>query len=159
MTALLQWDDAAGRCQQWHQQRLQVVFTNGCFDLLHPGHVTYLQQARALGDRLIVGLNDDASVQGLKGEGRPINSETVRACMLSALRAVDGVVLFSQSTPLQLIATLRPDLLVKGGDYQKETIVGASEVLSWGGSVQVLPFVGNYSTTALLARIHQLQAV
>ncbi|MDX8414164.1 MAG: D-glycero-beta-D-manno-heptose 1-phosphate adenylyltransferase [Mariprofundales bacterium] len=158
MTALLSWSDAAACCQQWREQGLRVVFTNGCFDLLHPGHVTYLQQARALGDRLIVGLNDDASVQGLKGAGRPINPQQVRGCMLSALRAVDGVVLFSQSTPLQLITTLHPDILVKGGDYQVETIVGAAEVLSWGGLVQVLPFVGNHSTTALLARIHQLQA-
>ncbi|MDQ6964782.1 MAG: D-glycero-beta-D-manno-heptose 1-phosphate adenylyltransferase [Mariprofundales bacterium] len=150
---VLQWSEAESLCQQWQQQRLRVVFTNGCFDLLHPGHVTYLQQARGLGDRLIVGLNDDSSVRALKGDGRPINSEEVRACMLAALRAVDGVVLFAQDTPLQLINTLRPDLLVKGGDYKQEEIVGADEVLSWGGDVQVLPFVGDYSTTALLQRI------
>jgi len=155
----LQWAEAERLCQQWHQQGLRVVFTNGCFDLLHPGHVTYLQQARALGDRLMIGLNDNSSVRGLKGEGRPINPEKVRACMLSALRAVDGVVLFSQSTPLQLIVTLRPDVLVKGGDYHTEDIVGAAEVLEWGGSVQVMPFVGDYSTTALLTRIHQLKTL
>ena len=154
--AVLRWDEAIARCRQWRQAGLRVVFTNGCFDLLHPGHVTYLAQARALGDRLIVGLNDDASVQGLKGEGRPINSEEVRGCMLSALRAVDAVVCFSQPTPLQLITALRPDVLVKGGDYRPETIVGADEVRSWGGEVAVMPFVGNYSTTALLQRIRQL---
>jgi len=152
----LSWDEAVRLCQQWRQQGFKVVFTNGCFDLLHPGHLTYLQQARALGDRLIIGLNNDVSVRELKGKGRPINSEDVRSCMLSGLRAVDGVVLFAQPTPLELITALRPAVLVKGGDYRVEDIVGATEVLAWGGVVRVMPFVGNYSTTALLTRIRQL---
>jgi len=155
----MSWDEAQQVCRQWQQEGCKVVFTNGCFDLLHPGHVTYLQQARALGDRLIVGLNDDDSVRRLKGAGRPINDAGVRSCMLAALRAVDGVVLFAQPTPLQLITTLRPDVLVKGGDYRVQEIVGYREVLGWGGKVEVMPFVGSYSTTALLGRIRELAAV
>ncbi len=149
----LAWDEAEDLCRRWRAAGLRAVFTNGCFDLLHPGHVRYLAQARALGDRLIVGLNDDGSVRGLKGAGRPINPQEVRSCMLAALRAVDVVVLFSQATPLTLIKTLRPDVLVKGGDYRREEIVGAAEVEGWGGEVRVIPFVGRFSTTALIERI------
>ncbi|RMH49858.1 MAG: D-glycero-beta-D-manno-heptose 1-phosphate adenylyltransferase [Zetaproteobacteria bacterium] len=150
---LLSWDEAEARCRRWRAEGRRVVFTNGCFDLLHPGHVTYLAAARALGERLIVGLNDDASVRGLKGPERPIQPQEARACLLAALRSVDAVVLFSQPTPLQLIRRLRPDLLVKGGDYDRSRIVGADEVEGWGGSVHVIPFVGGCSTSALIARI------
>ncbi|MDX8408882.1 MAG: D-glycero-beta-D-manno-heptose 1-phosphate adenylyltransferase [Mariprofundales bacterium] len=156
MHSALEWSQAQQLRESWRQSGLQTVFTNGCFDLLHPGHITYLEQARALGARLIVGLNDDQSVRALKGAQRPINPETVRAHMLTALRAVDAVVLFSQPTPLELITLLRPDVLVKGGDYQEQDIVGAAQVRAWGGSVQVMPFVGDFSTTALLQRICNL---
>ena len=131
----------------------RVVFTNGVFDLLHPGHVTYLEEARALGDRLVVGLNADASVRRLKGLTRPIQAGEDRAVVLAGLRAVDLVVEFGDDTPLALIETLRPDILVKGGDYTVETIVGAAEVLGWGGEVRVLGFVPGKSTTALEARM------
>jgi len=150
------WAQAGQQCAAWRASGLRVVFTNGCFDLLHPGHITYLGQARSLGDRLIVGLNDDGSVRALKGDARPINPQSVRARMLTALRAVDAVVLFSQTTPLELIVSLRPDILVKGGDYSEAQIVGASEVRGWGGEVQIMPFVGDFSTTALIQHIRAL---
>jgi len=137
----------------WREQGARVVFTNGCFDLLHPGHVAYLEDARSLGDVLIIGLNDDASIQRLKGAMRPINPLQDRAAMLSALRSVDLVVSFADDTPQQLIATLLPDVLVKGGDYQPDAIVGASEVRENGGEVVVVPFLEGYSSTALIERI------
>jgi len=140
------------RGQQAHGRR--VVFTNGCFDLLHPGHVRYLEQARSLGDALIVGVNTDASVGRLeKGLGRPVNPEIDRAAVLAALACVDRVVLFPEDTPLELITALQPDILVKGGDYRPDEIVGREVVLARGGQVHVIPFFGGYSTTALLARI------
>jgi rfaE bifunctional protein nucleotidyltransferase chain/domain len=132
----------------------QAVFTNGCFDLLHPGHVSYLEQARSLGDALIVGLNTDASVTRLaKGPGRPVMPETDRARVLAALACVDRVVLFDEDTPLALITLLNPDILVKGGDYPLHTIVGREVVLGRGGLVLALPFLSGYSTTALIDRI------
>jgi|GEM_PF-1333381 len=135
----------------WHAEGRpsKVVFTNGCFDLLHPGHVRYLTAARALGDCLVVGLNDDAGTRRLKGSYRPYLSLAVRAELLAALRPVDIVVPFAEDTPLVLIERLRPDVLVKGGDYQKGEIVGAREVESRGGEVVVLPLEEDYSSTAL----------
>ncbi len=133
----------------------KLVFTNGCFDLLHPGHVDLLGRIRALGDRLIVGINSDASVQALKGPGRPIFSENERAAMLEALRSVDQVVVFSETTPLRLIEQLQPDVLVKGGDWPVERIVGAEEVLRHGGHVLSLPLLPGYSTTAIISRIRR----
>ncbi len=138
---------------RWHNDARRVVFTNGCFDLLHPGHIGYLERARALGDVLIVGLNDDASVRGLKGANRPVNCTTDRARMLTALRCVDMVTPFSEETPLNLIIALKPDVLVKGGDYCEENIIGAREVRSNGGEVVVMPFIGDYSSSALIQRI------
>ncbi|MEO1767503.1 D-glycero-beta-D-manno-heptose 1-phosphate adenylyltransferase [Thiobacter aerophilum] len=131
-----------------------LVFTNGCFDIVHRGHVTYLAQARALGASLLVGVNSDASVrrQG-KGEDRPINSEGDRLAVLAALESVSAVTLFDADTPLDLILQVRPDVLVKGGDWPVERIVGAAEVLGWGGQVHSIPFLHSRSTTALLARI------
>jgi rfaE bifunctional protein nucleotidyltransferase chain/domain len=134
-----------------------LVFTNGCFDVLHRGHVTYLAQARALGASLIIGVNSDASVkrQG-KGDDRPINSEQDRMMVLAALESVSLVVKFDEDTPLNLILACRPDVLAKGGDWQIENIVGASEVQSWGGTVHSIPFLHERSTTALLKKIRSL---
>lgn len=131
-----------------------LVFTNGCFDVLHRGHVTYLAQARALGAAMVLGVNSDASVrrQG-KGDDRPINLEDDRLAVLAALEAVDLVVLFDEDTPLNLILTCKPDILVKGGDWAPDTIVGAKEVIAWGGSVHSIPFLHQRSTTALLKKI------
>jgi rfaE bifunctional protein nucleotidyltransferase chain/domain len=147
--------EAAARwVKELQAQGLRVVFTNGCFDLLHPGHVSYLEEARKLGDALIVAVNTDASVKRLgKGEGRPVNPEKDRARMVAALAVVDRVVLFEEDTPLELIQLLKPDVLVKGGDYRLEEVVGREEVKSRGGEVRILPLVPGYSTTALLNRL------
>lgn len=132
-----------------------VVFTNGCFDLLHPGHVEYLAQARSMGDLLVVGLNSDASVRRLKGAGRPLMVEADRAAVLAGLRSVDAVTLFEEDTPLELISALLPDVLVKGGDYDLDGIVGRDVVEGAGGDVRVLPFVEGYSTTDILTRLKE----
>ena len=133
-----------------------LVFTNGCFDILHRGHVTYLAQARALGASLIVGVNSDASVkrQG-KGEDRPINNQDDRMAVLAALQNVDLVTWFDEDTPLNLILACKPDVLVKGGDWKVENIVGATEILKWGGAVHSIPFLHERSTTATLAKIRK----
>ena len=134
-----------------------LVFTNGCFDVLHRGHVTYLAQARALGTSLILGVNSDASVkrQG-KGDDRPINAEQDRMAVLAALESVSLVVKFDEDTPLNLVLACKPDMLVKGGDWKPENIVGSKEVLAWGGSVHSIPFLHERSTTALLKKIRSL---
>lgn len=131
-----------------------LVFTNGCFDVLHRGHVTYLAQARALGAALVLGVNSDASVkrQG-KGDDRPVNHEDDRMAVLAALECVDLVVLFDEDTPIDLILTCHPDVLVKGGDWTPDRIVGSKEVIAWGGSVHSIPFLHERSTTALLKKI------
>ncbi|WP_405285163.1 D-glycero-beta-D-manno-heptose 1-phosphate adenylyltransferase [Gaopeijia maritima] len=131
----------------------RLVFTNGCFDLIHPGHVAYLEAARALGDRLVVGVNTDASVRRLKGPSRPMVDEEARLRVLAGLASVDAVTLFDEDTPAELIAALRPDVLVKGGDYTPERIVGRDLVEADGGEVAVIPFLPGYSTTALVRRI------
>ena len=134
-----------------------LVFTNGCFDLLHRGHVTYLAQARQLGAYLIIAVNSDVSVKKLeKGAGRPINSLEDRMAVLAALECVDLVTWFDHDTPLELIVSVRPDILVKGGDWSRESIVGANEVLSWKGKVHSIPFQFERSTSALIARINGL---
>ncbi len=136
-----------------------MVFTNGVFDILHRGHVSYLVAARALGASLVLGLNSDASARGLgKGPDRPLNRELDRACVLCALQAVDAVLLFDEHTPVQLIGELRPDLYVKGGDYDIEKLPETALVRSWGAQALALPFVDGYSTTALVQRIQQAQA-
>lgn len=134
-----------------------LVFTNGCFDVLHRGHVTYLAQARALGASMILGVNSDASVkrQG-KGNDRPINAEQDRMAVLAALESVSLVVKFDEDTPLNLVLACKPDMLVKGGDWKPENIVGSKEVLGWGGSVHSIPFLHERSTTALLKKIRSL---
>lgn len=130
-----------------------MVFTNGVFDLLHPGHVDLLTTARAAGDALIVGMNSDDSVRRLKGPSRPVRTEADRAYVLAALECVDQVVIFGEDTPLELVQRLRPDVIVKGGDYAEETIVGAREVKSWGGRVIVVPLTPNQSTTKIIERM------
>ncbi len=133
-----------------------LVFTNGCFDILHRGHVTYLAQARALGSSLIVALNTDASVRRLgKGDGRPINRLDDRAAVMAALQSVDLVTWFDEDTPLSLITALRPDVLVKGGDWSEDDIVGGAEVHGWGGRVVSIPFMHERSTTAVVEKIRQ----
>lgn len=131
----------------------KIVFTNGCFDILHRGHISYLNEARALGDLLVVGLNSDASVKRLKGETRPINKELDRKFVMENLRSVDFVEIFTEDTPLNLISSIKPDILVKGGDWKPDQIVGGKEVLSWGGEVHSLQFVTNYSSTNIINKI------
>ena len=134
----------------------KVVFTNGCFDIIHAGHVSYLEEARKQGDRLIVGVNSDASVRRLKGKGRPINPEERRMAVLAGLEAVDWVVCFSDDTPRGMLEVLKPDVLVKGGDYQgKEEVVGWEIVEAYGGEVKVLGVVDDLSTTAIVTQIQQ----
>jgi len=135
--------------------RRRVVFTNGCFDLLHPGHVRGLEQARQMGDVLLVGLNSDASVRQLKGPTRPVIPEAERAEILSALESVDAVVIFDEPTPREVISRLLPDVLVKGGDWPDDQIVGRKEVEAAGGRVVSLPFVPGYSTSAILEKIRE----
>ena len=132
---------------------LRVVFTNGCFDLLHPGHVEYLYEARALGDVLVVGVNTDDSVRRLKGPDRPLNAEEGRAFVLAGLGCVDWVTFFDEDTPRELIAQLLPDVLVKGGDYRVEDVVGREEVEAAGGVTKILPYRPGHSTTDIVTRI------
>lgn len=139
-----------------HHHGKKVVFTNGCFDLLHVGHVSYLQRARQLGDLLVLGLNSDASVQRLKGPTRPLVQQDDRAQVMAALACVDYVVVFDEDTPLRLIESLRPDVLVKGGDYTPDTVVGREQVESWGGRVELIQFVEGKSTTRLVDTIAQM---
>lgn len=131
----------------------RVVFTNGCFDILHKGHVAYLEQARKLGTHLVVALNSDASVKRLKGPGRPVNPLVDRLEVLAALECVDYVTWFGEDDPLRIVLTLRPDILVKGGDWPIEKMIGANEVLGWGGKVKSLGYIPSRSTTALISKI------
>jgi rfaE bifunctional protein nucleotidyltransferase chain/domain len=140
-------------CNSLREQNKKIVFTNGCFDILHRGHIEYLTKAKEFGDVLIVGLNSDTSVQRLKGKDRPINSESDRARILDALKPVDYVVIFEEDTPLRLIQMVKPDVLVKGGDYKVEEIVGSEFVMSYGGKVEIIPFVEGKSTTKIIQKI------
>jgi len=150
-------EDAARWVRELQTRGLKVVFTNGCFDLLHPGHVDYLEEARSLGDALIVAVNTDASVRRLgKGPARPLNPERDRARVLAALAAVDRVVLFDEDNPYEILTELQPDVLVKGGDYRLEEVVGREIVLARGGQVRILPFREGYSTTVLLDRLRRV---
>ncbi|MAJ52217.1 MAG: D-glycero-beta-D-manno-heptose 1-phosphate adenylyltransferase [Flammeovirgaceae bacterium] len=137
----------------WKNNQQCVVFTNGCFDILHLGHIDYLEKAKLKGDKLIIGLNSDNSVKKLKGNQRPINSIIARSRMLAAIQFVDLVIEFDEDTPLMLIENLLPDVLVKGGDYTKQNIVGANSVLTTGGSVEVIEFTDGYSTTKLINQL------
>ena len=138
---------------RWRLLSKTIAFTNGCFDIVHAGHIHSLSQAAGFADVLIVGLNSDASTRGLKGEGRPINKEQDRALLLASLVMVDAVVLFDESTPLELIKTIQPDVLVKGGDYTPDNIAGASWVLQQGGEVKVISLLDGYSTTNIESKL------
>lgn len=146
------WDELVKDLESRRAGR-KVVFTNGCFDILHVGHVRYLQEAKSLGDLLVVGLNTDASVQKLKGPSRPVQADAARAEVMAALGCVDAVVLFAEDTPDALIRKIKPDVLVKGGDYKIADIVGADFVLGYGGEVKALQFVPGYSTSSILRKI------
>jgi len=151
--AIVNRKDAKNIISEWMNKNLKVVFTNGCFDILHRGHVEYLKQAKKLGDYLIIGLNSDDSVKRLKGTARPLQSESDRAEILNSLRFVDIVTIFDEDTPLKLICELKPDILVKGGDYDLNSIVGAEEVLGWGGTVEIIPFLKGYGTSKVIDKI------
>lgn len=141
------------RVAMWRFQGRKIVFTNGCFDILHKGHVEYLSKARDLGDILIIGLNTDASVSRLKGSGRPVQDQSSRALVLASLRVVEAVVFFEEDTPYNLIDLVKPDVLVKGGDYTEENIVGADVVKANGGSVVIIPLVEGYSTSGIIKKL------
>ena len=150
---LLNYDQARDRVEIWRHQGFKVGFTNGCFDLLHPGHVSLLRQASNACDRLVVALNSDASVKRLKGEARPVQNETARATVLASLAHVDQCVLFDADTPIDLITLLKPDVLIKGADYNVDQVVGAPEVQSWGGRIVIVELEDGFSTTATIERM------
>ena len=146
-------NEAVHQVARYHLKSETMVFTNGCFDILHPGHIAVLSAAKSMGTKLIVGLNSDASVKRLKGATRPVQNENSRALLLAALVFVDMVVIFEEDTPLNLIQTLQPQVLVKGGDYSLEQIVGAKEVLANGGRVEIVPIEAGHSTTGILSKV------
>lgn len=156
---LLSVSEASEMAERWRKQGLKVGFTNGVFDLLHPGHLSLIRQARAACDRLIVGMNSDASVKRLKGDSRPVQNETARAAVLASLADVDGVVVFTEDTPLNLIKTIRPALLVKGADYRADQVVGGDLVQGWGGQIMLANLVDGQSTTATIARLQGNKAI
>lgn len=147
--------EAIQRRQAWKLASEQVVFTNGCFDILHLGHVDYLEKARETGTKMIVAVNSDASVRTLKGPERPVNNEYARARIIASLQFVDLVIVFNDETPLELITQLMPDILVKGDDYSIATIVGSKEVIAAGGQVKTIPLVPSYSTTGIIQKLKQ----
>jgi rfaE bifunctional protein nucleotidyltransferase chain/domain len=147
------WENLKEQVELWKKAGEKVVFSNGCFDILHLGHIDYLEKARSLGNRLVIGLNNDESVRQLKGSERPVNNEIARARILAALECVDGVTIFSEDTPKELIAFLIPDILVKGSDYSTDNIVGADIVLANGGEVKTIDLVEGYSTTNLIQKL------
>lgn len=144
---------------RWQEDGHKVVFTNGCFDILHRGHVDYLEAAKAAGDKLIIGLNSDISVRKLKGSSRPFQNEQDRRAILTALSCVDEVVIFDEDTPAELIGELLPDILIKGGDYDEDEIVGRDTVLAHGGEIIIIPFVEGASTSNIISRILSSKAL
>lgn len=153
---IMSLEEIARQVSIWKLVSKRIVFTNGCFDILHAGHLDLLSKAAMLGDVMIVGLNSDASVRRLKGAERPVNKDQFRALMLSHLQMVDAVVVFEEDTPLELIRTVQPDVLVKGGDYSAEDVVGYEDVIAGGGHVEIIPLVEGLSTSALIERIRTL---
>ncbi len=146
----------AAQCAEWKAQGRKIVFTNGCFDILHKGHLEILTRSAESGDILVVALNTDASVKKLKGDLRPVNNEDFRTWMMASLEIVDAVTLFNEETPAELIETITPDIIVKGGDYTVDQVVGAKHVLSHGGEVKIVPIVKGYSTTGIIDAIQKL---
>ncbi len=151
-----EWNEAKAQVDAWKSDGLKVVFTNGCFDILHRVHVEYLADAKACGDRLVLALNSDRSVRELKGDSRPIQDENDRAAILDALSSIDLVVVFDEDTPADIVKTLLPDVLAKGGDYTPDTIVGADTVVENGGEVKVIPFRPGHSTSSIVEKIIKL---
>lgn len=149
-------DNLVRKCNAWRATGRRIVFTNGCFDILHHGHLDYIAHAADMGHALVIGVNTDASVQKLKGPERPVTKENDRLFQLASLLCVDAVCLFDEETPLSIIEAVKPDVLVKGGDYTIDRIVGADFVQQRGGSVEIIPFVTGYSTTGLIERIRAL---
>jgi D-glycero-beta-D-manno-heptose 1-phosphate adenylyltransferase len=152
-TKIYSLEELGNKVNAWKKAGEEIVFTNGCFDIIHKGHIEVLAQTADLGDKLIIGLNSDSSIQKLKGEGRPIIDEQSRAILLASLSFVDAVVLFSEDTPINLISTLLPDVLVKGGDYKISSIVGHKVVQENGGQVILVPFVDGFSSTTIIDKI------
>jgi rfaE bifunctional protein nucleotidyltransferase chain/domain len=150
---ILTLEEAKKQVEAWKNEGQEVVFTNGCFDILHLGHVDYLEKASQLGQKMIVALNTDKSVNQLKGPERPINNEYARSRLIASLGFVDAVILFGEETPLSAIETLIPDILVKGNDYSIDKIVGADFVLEHGGRVETIPLVAGYSTTNIISKL------
>lgn len=153
---ILSREEAIKKIAQWRLLGKTVAFTNGCFDILHRGHVFSLSQAAYEGDYLVVGINSDSSTKRLKGEGRPVNNEEARSLLMASMLMVDAVVLFEEDTPLELIKALMPDVIVKGGDYTVEQVAGGKEVMAHGGRVVINPIVEGYSTTGLIEKITKL---
>ncbi|MFC2124389.1 D-glycero-beta-D-manno-heptose 1-phosphate adenylyltransferase [Bacteroidota bacterium] len=153
---ILTAEELKTRVRKWKDQGFKVVFTNGCFDILHLGHIDYLEKSRQQGDKLVIGLNTDKSVSRLKGQGRPVQNEETRARILAALEFVDAVTYFDQQTPYELIKTIVPDILVKGKDYKIEEIVGYDIVTANGGKVVTIDLVDGYSTTEIIEKIRKL---
>nr|WP_169705032.1 D-glycero-beta-D-manno-heptose 1-phosphate adenylyltransferase [Runella slithyformis] len=149
----MSWEAGAATARAWQAESKKIVFTNGCFDIVHLGHIDYLEKARALGHKLVLGLNTDASVSKLKGPLRPVVNEYARARLMAALEFVDAVILFGEPTPLELIQTICPDILVKGDDYTPQNIVGADFVIARGGEVLTIALVQGYSTSSLIEKI------
>ena len=155
MSEVLTLEDALRRRAAARVLRQTYVFTNGCFDVIHPGHVTLLREARKLGHYLVVAINSDRSVRALKGAGRPLQDESARATVLAAFQDVDGVVVFDEDTPLELIRALKPDVVVKGGDYTPDEVVGRAEVEREGGRVVIVPLVPGHSSSAVVQKVRQ----
>jgi rfaE bifunctional protein nucleotidyltransferase chain/domain len=153
---LMSRDELQKQSNRWKLQGRKIVFTNGCFDILHKGHLELLTQAAALGDILVVGVNADLSVRKLKGDERPVNDESFRSLMLASLAIVDAVCIFPEDTPLELIQSIMPDIIVKGGDYDPSSVVGAEDVVKNGGEVKIIPLVTGYSTSGLIRKIREL---
>jgi len=154
---ILKLNELTAYVLDWKKNKNSIVFTNGCFDILHYGHINYLLKAKSLGDKLIIGLNSDESVKRLKGESRPVNNQHDRAVVLASLFFVDAVVVFDEDTPERIIKMIFPDILVKGGDYTYNDIVGADFVTANGGLVEIIPFVEGYSTTNFIKKLQQIK--
>ena len=152
-TKFFSLEDLIVQSDKWKKNREKIVFTNGCFDIIHRGHIEMLSHASMLGNKLIVGLNSDSSIRNLKGEFRPILDEESRGILLAALAFIDAVILFSEETPLNIISSLKPDILVKGGDYQTNEIIGHKVVQENGGEVVIIPFINGFSTSSIIDKI------